>query len=151
MSKAKIIIISLCTVIALTAVCFFIYITYGPNPSAKYYEKIISRLGTPAGYMIDPARTELRDGGLGGSPYARQAFEGPKATDETRIALAAKLKEIGFKNVSYSSPSGLPGVFASCKNTAVFARLNQKGDHPIDIEVFSTHFPGSNSFCPWLF
>ncbi len=42
-----------------------------------------------------------------------------------------------------------PGVFASCKNTAIFIRLNQEGDDPIDIEVWATGYPDSPS-CPWL-
>ena len=149
--KYKIIILSL--ILVLSAFTTLLVINYISNiPSARYYVKVADAIGAPAGFTVDHDRDYVQSWGFGGNADVRRAYVGEGTFNDISTYMLNRLHAIGFNNAYLRNGDGVltaKGIIATCKNTAVFIRIQQKDDQPIDMEIYPGNSPNGPS-CPKL-
>jgi hypothetical protein len=132
--------------LALLLVVFIFYFIFGPRPSGRYLQSILNKIGAPDGFTVSSNR---QDDDFLSRGYSRRTYDGVGDPTKVKLEMVERFKKAGFKNVRLAAPIGTEGVYADCKGASVFARIYQKDDKPIDIEVFATNYPNTPR-CPWL-
>jgi hypothetical protein len=146
--------ISICCLVVVAAVCSFVAYAVRTYPSARYYSAIITKIGAPPGFTANPQRDDFRDRGIGENADGRRAYDGQASPDEIKQAMIERMKQAGFANAAWREGDPAlhqsPGVLATCRGTAVFVRIYQPNDDPIDIEVYQGGSGTQGPLCPWL-
>jgi len=122
-----------------------------PGPSESYYLAVINKVGSPPGFTANP-KTEEVQGGVGENLSVRRSYLGNGTFTQVRDYMLQGLLAVGFHNAAWRNANGLAvaaGILATCKGTAVFVRVDQTNDDPIDIQVWAANYPNAPN-CPSL-